>query len=344
MMSAAEQNFPAPPAGTPSYLSVAKAAFDTMVPRWDNATTCDGGLRWQIFPSNSYGWNYMNSISNGGFFQLAARLARYTGNQTYVDWAQKIWDWSWDKGLIDNSNYNVYDGTDPTLNCTTMDHMQWTYTVAMYLYGAATMYNYTNGSVVWQQHVDGLLKASSVFFSPYANATDVMFEAACEQYGSCNNDQLSFKAYLSRWLAKTSVLAPYTAQAVKKLLTSSAAAAARSCSGGTDGVTCGTKWYTNGWDNTSGVGQQLSALETIQSLLVAKAGPPATQANVHISVVPLTTTATAPNTPAPVENQTPSNAAAQPKVSAVAGRKLLPRAAAAHAAGAAVAARNWGMW
>lgn len=50
-----------------------------MVARWDN-TTCDGGLHWQIYPSNPNGLDY-NSVSNGGFFQVSARLARATENE-----------------------------------------------------------------------------------------------------------------------------------------------------------------------------------------------------------------------------------------------------------------------
>jgi len=54
---------------------------------------------------------YKNSISNGAFFQISARLARFTGNQTYVDWAEKIWDWVEEIGLM-SSTYDIYDGTD----------------------------------------------------------------------------------------------------------------------------------------------------------------------------------------------------------------------------------------
>jgi mannan endo-1,6-alpha-mannosidase len=89
-MSALEYGFPDPPSGAASYLSVAEAAFNTQAARWDTAG-CNGGLRWQIFAQNK-GYDYMNTISNGAFFQLAARLARYTGNQTYIDWAEKVWD------------------------------------------------------------------------------------------------------------------------------------------------------------------------------------------------------------------------------------------------------------
>ena len=77
VMSAAELKFPDPGKDKPSWLALAQAVFNTQVPRWDTQS-CAGGLRWQIFFSNP-GWDYKNTISNGAFFQLAARLARYTG-------------------------------------------------------------------------------------------------------------------------------------------------------------------------------------------------------------------------------------------------------------------------
>lgn len=100
------------------------------------------------------------------------------------------------------------------------------------------------------------------------------YEVACEPNGLCNVDQLSFKAYLSRWMAATTKVAPWTADQVLPLLASSAQAAAQSCSGGNDGVTCGTKWTQTGWDGAYGVGQQMSALEVIQSNLIQKVSGP----------------------------------------------------------------------
>jgi mannan endo-1,6-alpha-mannosidase len=272
VLSALEARFPNPPSSIPGWKQLAENLFNDQISRW-NTTRCNGGLKWQIYPQNSYGYDYKNAISNGGLFQIAARLARYTGNSTYVDWANKVWDWEWQIGLIDNGNYNVYDGTDDTKNCGEVNHLQWTYNVAMHLYGAAVMYNCT-GRQVWRNRTQGLLNAAQVFFSPYDNSTNVMYEAACETIQTCDADQFSFKGYLGRWLAKTTQVAPFTTAQIMPLLQASAQAAAQSCSGGDDGVTCGTKWYVNGWDGTWGAGQQMSALEVIQSLLVAKAGPP----------------------------------------------------------------------
>lgn len=140
-MSAAEANFPNPPADQPQWLALAQAVFNSQAPRWDDST-CGGGLRWQVFTFNN-GYNYKNTISNGCFFNIAARLGRYTGNSTYTEWAQKSWDWISRIGLLDarEDGYHFYDGSDDTINCTEINHIQWTYNAGVYLYGAAIMYN-----------------------------------------------------------------------------------------------------------------------------------------------------------------------------------------------------------
>ena len=140
-MSAAEMKFPEPPPKQPSWLSLAQAVFNEQVSRWDTQN-CGGGLRWQIFTFNK-GYNYKNSISNGGFFQLAARLARYTGNDTYAQWAEKSYDWALTTPLL-TDQYVVFDGADIANNCTQASPLQWTYNVGTYLMGAANMYNYVN--------------------------------------------------------------------------------------------------------------------------------------------------------------------------------------------------------
>ena len=61
---------------------------------------------------------------------------------------------------------------------------------------------------------------------------------------------------------------------VKRLLQASSVAAAQACSGGSNGVTCGQKWYVGGFDNSVGLGQQMCALETIQGLLIEETTPP----------------------------------------------------------------------
>ena len=97
-MTAAEIKFPNPPPDQLQWLALAQAVFNEQIRRWDE-TTCNGGLRWQINLFNT-GYKYKNSISNGCLFHLAARLARYTGDSMYVVWAEKIYNWMNDTGML----------------------------------------------------------------------------------------------------------------------------------------------------------------------------------------------------------------------------------------------------
>ena len=56
-MSALEYQFPDPADAPADYLEVATSSFNSIVGRWDE-TSCNGGLKWQIYPENSYGYNY----------------------------------------------------------------------------------------------------------------------------------------------------------------------------------------------------------------------------------------------------------------------------------------------
>jgi mannan endo-1,6-alpha-mannosidase len=268
-LSAAEAKYPDPPPGQPQWLALAQGVFNTQAPRWD-AATCGGGLRWQIFTFNN-GYNYKNTISNGCFFNIAARLGRYTGNQTYVEWAEKMWDWVAAVGLM-SSDYHFYDGSDDTINCTQVNHIEWSYNTGVYLLGAATMWNMTQDPK-WKTRIDGILETSALFFT-----NNVMKEVACEDNGKCDVDQRSFKAYLSRWMAATTKLAPWTTDTIMTRLAASAKAATSTCTGGADGNQCGLKWTTSTFDGSLGVGEQMSVLEVIQSNLISEVAGPVTNA------------------------------------------------------------------
>ena len=76
-MTASEYRFPNPPPDKPQWLELAQGVWNSQQLRWDK-TTCNGGLRWQIFTWNN-GYDYKNSPSNAGFINLGARLYAYTG-------------------------------------------------------------------------------------------------------------------------------------------------------------------------------------------------------------------------------------------------------------------------
>lgn len=279
VLSAAEYNFPNPPTSEPQWLALAQAVFNTQAARWDE-TQCGGGLRWQIFQWNN-GYNYKNSISQACFFNIAARLALYTGNETYAYWANRTWDWMIDLEFMHEDSYYIYDGAHVETNCTQVVPYQWSYNAGAFLLGAAAMYNLTSNSdpyasALWKERVDGLLSGTHVFFSGDNN--DIMIEVACERVQLCDLDQQSFKAYLARWMAAATKWAPWTHDIIKPLLDASAVAAVQQCTGGDNGRMCGLMWANNGgeWDGTTGVGQQMAAMEVVLATMIKDLEAPVT--------------------------------------------------------------------
>lgn len=271
-LAAAERNFPQPNTTLPSWLDLGANVFNQLAGRW-TTQHCGGGLLWQIYASNPNGLTYKNSISNGGFFQIAARMARATGNDTYLDWAEKVWDWSMDVGFIDHESYHVYDGAGIDTNCTKTNPASFTYTSGIYLYGAAIMANYTK-KPEWKQRTEQLLDGAGWFFTPPNSTAKIMYEGACETVGRCDVDMTTFKGYLARFMWQSTLMVPSLRSKVESLLVPSAQAAAATCTGGPSGRACGQKWYVGEYDGIPGLGQEMCALETIQGLLVDGAAPP----------------------------------------------------------------------
>jgi len=271
VMSAAERNFPQPDENVPSWLEMGANIWNSQVARW-HTESCGGGLRWQIFESNPNGMDYKNTVSNGGFFQISARLARATGNNTYLEWAEKTWDWTEAVGLIDAAG-NVYDGAASSKNCTDTNPVTFSYGAAIYLYGAAVLADHT-GDPKWAERTERILEAARSFFSPFENATNIMYEHACEQVDKCNQDMRSFKGYFSRFTYAASLFVPSIQPTIDELWHTSARAAANACSGGSSGTQCGQKWYVGGFDGVTGLGEEMCALETIQGLLVGESKRP----------------------------------------------------------------------
>ncbi|KAK2765032.1 hydrolase 76 protein [Arachnomyces sp. PD_36] len=273
VLSATEYAFPNPPEDKPQWLALSQAVFNSQAGRWNNET-CGGGLNWQVIPYNR-GYNYKNTISNGGFFNIAARLARYTGNGTYANWAETTWDWVAAMGLFSDT-YQFFDGTDENNNCSNVNHIQWSYNAGIFLMGAANMYNYTDGDEVWKSRVEGILKGINIFVK-----NNVLYEVACEEAETCNVDQQSFKGYLARWMGVTAKIAPFSYDTIMPILRTSAEGAARQCTGPDNA--CGLRWTEPVFDGKVGVGEQMSATEIFQVNLLDTVGGPVTQKDGGIS-------------------------------------------------------------
>ncbi|OJD35966.1 glycosyl hydrolase family 76 [Diplodia corticola] len=274
-MSAAETRFPDPSSGQASWVAQVQNVFELQTSRWDE-TSCGGGLRWQIFTWNK-GYDYKNTISNGGLFQLAARLARYTGDAKYTAWAAKVWDWSASVLFQRETSTAIVlsDGaTTASPGCSRTDPTQWTYIYGVYLAGAAYLHNHT-GDPLWAARADKLLATiEAQFFVPSSNVPGpVMAETTCEPSGGCDIDQQSFKAYLARWMSLTAQLVPATADRIFALLRPTALGAARQCSGGGEGPrnapdACGRRWDQSAYDGTSGMCEQMAALQAVAGVMM----------------------------------------------------------------------------
>ena len=273
IIAAVERNFTDP---EHSWLSMAQAIYNTMNSRWDTKH-CGGGLRWQIFTWNS-GYNYKNSISNGCLFHISARLARYLKNDTYAKTAEKVWDWMEELFFHeDDGELVIYDGAPIEENCTDHTTLKWSYTYGIFMSGAAYMYNYTE-EAIWKQRVEEIWQVASSFFF---DDNKIMQETQCWNNGDpkCNNDQRSFRSLFSRSIQLTSVLVPDMYDEMRPYVEASAEGAAKSCSGGSDGVTCGQNWSTGKWDEVYGLGEQQCALEVMMALLARDVDPPYTSKN-----------------------------------------------------------------
>jgi mannan endo-1,6-alpha-mannosidase len=253
------------------WVDLAKNVFDIQVQRWDNET-CGGGLRWQIFTFNN-GYNYKNTLSNGNFFLLGARLAQFTGNKTYAEWAEKAFDWSQEVGLV-SDEWLVYDGTDAEAGCQSVNHIVWSATHGAYLEGASILFNTSNGeSEKWRDAVSGFVNSSSVFQD---GDSSVLFEAACEENGKCDIDQRAFKGLAARSYARAAISAGFQSGPIDSVLRASAKAAAASCDGEGDDVECALRWNDDGDDKVKvkeeGLGETFAALEAVQALLYSQTG------------------------------------------------------------------------
>lgn len=143
-MTAAELSYPQK-SSMPSWETMAANVWNSVSSRWDESH-CDGGLRWQIWPYQA-GYATKNAISNGAFFELSARLARFTNNQTYSDWAEKIWNWSAETPLLNEKTWDIADSTTTEKDCSDHNDFQWSFNYGMYMSGAAYMYNLVSNRV-----------------------------------------------------------------------------------------------------------------------------------------------------------------------------------------------------
>lgn len=262
-MIATETGYTDPPPADAQWLSLVQAivneqtSMDRRAP--DDGTPCSWGLRWQVYPTNN-GYDYINTISNACYMNMASRLGRYFGNTTYLGVAERTYFFMKKLGYI-SDKYDVYDGAHLP-KCDDINKFQFSYNSALLLQSAAYMYNATNGDAKWKAELDGLVKRTiEVFFGDQG----IAFELNCETQ-KCTTDMESFKGYLHRWMASAMINAPYTRDTILPVLRSSAKAALKTCTGGDNGRMCGFRWRSGAFDKLS-AGHQMNVLGALVSTM-----------------------------------------------------------------------------
>ena len=149
----------------------------------------------------------------------------------------------------------------------------------------------------------------SVFFTADNNtqgpAADpgIMFEAACEPEKTCEADIYAFKGITAQWMGETMQVAPFTTDKISRYLQSSAAGAAKQCSGGHNGTTCGTRWTKSEYDGKTGLGQEYSAFNVFLANLAVKSSAPT---NMNTTVVAPAADSPKQDAPTSANGPTPS--------------------------------------
>ena len=232
------------------WIKAVESVHEQQARRWDSAT-CGGGLRWQIFTFNK-GYDYKNSASNLNFFLLSARLAAYTDNSTYSDWATRVYEWSEEVGLISEEG-EVFDGANVGDDCKSIDHIQWSANSATAAYGAAMMSTLDKDTAKWENRTTTLVTHFiQTFTTSPAEEEAVLVETACEEdansyeEGSCNVDMKAFKGIAARYLGKIAQMGGFES----KLFEVNAKAVGESCN---DDGACGFTWTDGKFEDRKSV-------------------------------------------------------------------------------------------
>lgn len=163
------------------YLEMAQVIFEDMTTGWDE--TCGGGVWWKKDRQ------YKNAIPNELFLQLAAKLYNRTDDDTYLDWAQRTWDWFKGTGMINQANL-INDGLR---DCKNNQDITWTYNQGVILGGLVELYKATGD--------EDLLKQAELIAD--AALTHLVDEAGvlrepCELSSNCGGDGPQFKGIFMR--------------------------------------------------------------------------------------------------------------------------------------------------
>jgi predicted alpha-1,6-mannanase (GH76 family) len=173
------------------YLSMAKVIFEDIKASWD-PSHCGGGVYWKKDTDAK------TSISNELFIVLAARLHLRTpgdaGPGSYLDWAQRSWNWFEASGLI-GENHQVIDGLDFD-TCGPGWDAAFTYNQGVILGALVDLWRATGDASL----LETATKIADATLELQTNADGVLIEAECDP--KCGGgDGTTFKGVFARNVA-----------------------------------------------------------------------------------------------------------------------------------------------
>ena len=161
--------------GNGIYLTQAETIFQNMTGGWDDQV-CNGGIYWQTDHSDDQGNTpYKNSIANELFLAVAAALyvrlnvQNVQNVQSYLNWAQKEWQWFQKSGLIHTFPVSVNQLISDSLNTScnndgTTDY--WTYNQGVILGALCDLFTATGQTQLLdsaEKIADSVITATAVF-------------------------------------------------------------------------------------------------------------------------------------------------------------------------------------
>ncbi|GLA63034.1 hypothetical protein AtubIFM54640_004171 [Aspergillus tubingensis] len=277
-VTAAEMDFPVD-SSKESWLFYAGQAQGTLRSTFTFSTVCDGGLEIANNALAETNLSMKDAISNGEFLQLSSRLAYLTtgdNRSSYTDDAVKIWNWCVDNDMVVESNWTVnflVVNTTASGNCTTYgtNNFEFTYVYGLYMSAAAYLYNVTNADV-WKTRAEGLLNTIMNKFvdDGVIQELGVLYNPDAGFSSATWGDDTAYalKGLLASCLAVVTHLLPDTVDTIEPLLRNTAEAAAKQCSGMSNGTVCGSDWTKSTYDKDPNFFGSMSAVNAFTANLL----------------------------------------------------------------------------
>lgn len=125
--------------GNPEYLDLARRVLNYIYRGWDDKL--GGGIYWK--DTGYGGTSGKNTCINAPAAMASCKMYMATGEQTYLDWAVKIYDWM-DAKLVDPEDHLLWDNVDyDSEGNERIDKAKYTYNSGCYISAAVLLYEIT---------------------------------------------------------------------------------------------------------------------------------------------------------------------------------------------------------